>query len=88
MISNLHPTLNFTCEVENNEKLPFLDMCISNDNGILSSYWYRKPTDACCLLLYSAYCCMVAYVCSSVSFQIKDSAAALNAIFRLVHSFY
>jgi len=29
---------------------------------------------------------MFAYVCLSVSFQIKDSAAALNAIFRFVHS--
>ena len=28
-----------------NGKLPFLDMIISNDNGILSSSWYRKPTD-------------------------------------------
>ena len=45
MINNLHPSLHFTCEIEENGKLPFLDMVISNDNGILSSCWYRKPTD-------------------------------------------
>ena len=45
MINNLHPSLAFTCEIENNQKLPFLDMCILNDNGVLSSKWYRKPTD-------------------------------------------
>ena len=45
MINNLHPSLVFTYEVETNGKLPFLDMKICNNNGSLSSHWYRKPTD-------------------------------------------
>ena len=45
MINNLHPSLSFTYEVETNCKLPFLDMKICNNNGSLSSHWYRKPTD-------------------------------------------
>ena len=45
MINNLHPSLSFTHEVENHGRLPFLDMSICNNNGILSSCWYRKPTD-------------------------------------------
>ena len=45
LINNLHPSLTFTHEVEKEGKLPFLDMYICNNNGILSSCWYRKPTD-------------------------------------------
>ena len=45
LINNLHTSLKFTCEIENNGKLPFLDVTICNDRGILSSHWYRKPTD-------------------------------------------
>ena len=44
-INKLHPNLKFTMEIENNGCLPFLDMLIHNDNGLLSSSWYRKPTD-------------------------------------------
>ena len=44
-INNLHPSLSFTVEHENDGKLPFLDMIIYNNNGCLSSGWYRKPTD-------------------------------------------
>ena len=44
-INNLHPSLSFTFELEIDKKLPFLDMLLHNDNGNLSSSWYRKPTD-------------------------------------------
>ena len=44
-INELHPSLKFTSELEFNGVLPFLDMSIVNNNGSLSSYWYRKPTD-------------------------------------------
>ena len=45
MINSLHPCLKFTHELENNGQIPFLDMLICNQNGKLSSKWYRKPTD-------------------------------------------
>ena len=44
-INNIYPCLAFTFESENEGILPFLDMEIIFD-GILSSKWYRKPTDS------------------------------------------
>ena len=44
-INNLHPSLSFTVEIEKDDSLPFLDMIIYNNNGNLSSGWYRKATD-------------------------------------------
>ena len=43
--NKLHPNLKFTVERENNGKLSFLDMVIFNNNGSLSSGWFRKDTD-------------------------------------------
>ena len=45
MLNNLHANLSFTIEKEIGGKISFLDMTIYNDNGSLSSGWYRKPTD-------------------------------------------
>ena len=44
-INKLHSNLKFTREIENNGCLPFLDMLLHNDNRLLSSSWFRKPTD-------------------------------------------
>ena len=44
-LNNLHPSLQFTVETENNNCIPFLDMLIHNELGNLSSSWFRKPTD-------------------------------------------
>ena len=53
-INNLHPCLSFTHELENDGKIPFLDMLIHNCNGNLLSSWYRKPTDTGLTLNYHA----------------------------------
>ena len=45
MINSIHPNLTFTHEIPKDGRLPFLDMEIINTNGVLSSKWYRKPTD-------------------------------------------
>jgi len=40
-----HPRLKFTCEIENNNTLNFLNTTvIRTDNGKLLTNWYRKPT--------------------------------------------
>jgi len=40
-----HPRLKFTCEIENNNMLNFLNTTvIRTDNGKLLTNWYRKPT--------------------------------------------
>ena len=53
-INNLHPMLKFTIEYEVNGELPFLDMKLLNENGSLSSTWYRKATDTGLMLNYHA----------------------------------
>ena len=44
-INSFHPALKFTCEIEKDNCISFLDMLIINDNGALSSKWFRKQTD-------------------------------------------
>ena len=53
-INNLHPYLHFTHELEDEGSIAFLDMLIKNQNGNLSSSWYRKPTDTGLTLNYHA----------------------------------
>ena len=51
-INELHPSLTFTCEREDNQCIAFLDMNIINKDGILSSEWYRKPSDTGLIMNY------------------------------------
>ena len=44
-INNIHSNLKFTIEVEQDGKIPFLDMLLIRDGKKLSSTWYCKPTD-------------------------------------------
>ena len=53
-INNLHPSLKFTIEREENGSIPFLDMRIIHSNGQLSSTWYNKPTDTGLIMNYHA----------------------------------
>ena len=41
----LHKMLEFTVETEKDRCLPFLDMLIQKNNGVLSSEWHTKQTD-------------------------------------------
>ena len=54
MINDLHPNLSFTYELEKDGIISFLDMLIHNCNGLLSSSWFRKPTDTGLTLNYHA----------------------------------
>ena len=53
-INNLHPSLKFTIEREENGSIPFLDMKIIHNNGQLSSTWYNKPMDTGLIMNYYA----------------------------------
>ena len=44
-INSIHPNLKFTIELEQQNQLPFLDMCIIHEGNNLHSTWYTKPTD-------------------------------------------
>ncbi|XP_069983548.1 uncharacterized protein [Penaeus vannamei] len=43
-LNNQHPNIKFTCEIEQNGHLPFLDIDISRDMNSFVSSVYRKPT--------------------------------------------
>ena len=53
-INDLHKSLTFTRERENNGLLPMLDMGVYNKKGQLSSTWYCKPSDTGLILNYHA----------------------------------
>ena len=52
-INELHPSLKFTMEIENNGALPFLDTLLQRDmDGKISSTWYSKKTDTGLVMNY------------------------------------
>ena len=53
-INSLHPNLKCTLEVEQNGKLPFLDIRIEHHESTLSSNWYCKPTHTGLILNFHA----------------------------------
>lgn len=44
-LNGLHRNIKFTCEVEKDGKLPFLDLLITRTRGSLQLEIYKKPTD-------------------------------------------
>ncbi|XP_044752692.1 uncharacterized protein LOC123312368 isoform X1 [Coccinella septempunctata] len=44
LLNSLHPSIKFTCELEVNDRLPFLDLIIERDNCSLNFDIFRKPT--------------------------------------------
>ena len=53
-INELHSSLKFTIERENDGKLPFLDMLVIRNNQKLTSTWQSKPTDIGLVMNYHA----------------------------------
>jgi hypothetical protein len=53
-----NPHIQFTLEVENNNKLPLLDVLIEKVDGRLVTSVYRKPTDSGQYLQFSSNHCM------------------------------
>ena len=44
-INKLHKNLSFTSEREKANSIAFSDMEVLNTKGVLTTKWYRKPTD-------------------------------------------
>ena len=43
-LNSQHPNISFTCELENDGKLPFLDILVERSDSDFSTSVYRKPT--------------------------------------------
>ncbi|KAG8301980.1 hypothetical protein J6590_108521 [Homalodisca vitripennis] len=43
-LNTFYPTIKFTCEIETNSSLPFLDVLVKRNNGDIEYDIYRKPT--------------------------------------------
>jgi len=43
-LNNQHPNIHFTIDIEDNGKLPFLDVLVSKKDGTLGHQVYRKLT--------------------------------------------
>ena len=57
ILNSLHPALQFTCELEIDGRLPYLDVLIekSKNDGILTSI-YRKPTFTGLYIIWDSFC--------------------------------
>ena len=42
-VNSIHKDIKFTIELENNNKLPYLDTLITRNNKIIKIDWYQKP---------------------------------------------
>ena len=54
-LNNSHPSIDFTMELEENGRLPFLGMDIIRNGCRLDTKVYRKPTDTGLLLHYHSH---------------------------------
>ena len=43
-LNSQHPNIKFTCEIESNSTLPFLDISIIRKNGVFETSVFQKPT--------------------------------------------
>ncbi|XP_069970997.1 uncharacterized protein [Penaeus vannamei] len=43
-LNSKHPSIKFTCEIQKDNQLPFLDTIVTNNNGNFHTSIYRKPT--------------------------------------------
>ena len=57
-LSEVHPSISFTMELEENGKPPFLGMEIIRNGSRLDTKVYRKPTDTGLLLHYHSHVVM------------------------------
>ena len=55
-INAFHPNINFTHEIEKDNKIAFLDVLLTkNENGIIDTSVYRKPTNNSIYIHWNAY---------------------------------
>ena len=55
-LNAIHPSLKFTCEYEENGKLPFLDVLIHKEKNCFSTSIYHKPTFTGLYTRFDSFC--------------------------------
>ena len=56
ILNNLHPNLQFTCETETDQKLPFLDVLVEKSGRTFTTSVYRKPTFTGQYIRWNSFC--------------------------------
>ena len=56
VLNNLHPCLEFTCELEKNNTLPFLDVLVERTNDEFVTSVFRKPTFTGQYVRWNSFC--------------------------------
>ena len=87
-LNRYHPSIKFTYEVEESNKIPFLDVLITNKNGSLQTSVYRKSTNTDVYMNWNSYApksWKVATLKSLVkrAFMVSSTEVALDG--ELVH---
>lgn len=71
----INPKVQFTCEIEVNNKLPFLDLLITrNENGSLSTEFYQKPISSGRILNFHS--------CHTLSLKTNVATGLIRRIFN------
>jgi hypothetical protein len=68
--NTIHPTINFTIENEENNKLNFLDLAIHRKHNKLDYTIYRKPT-ATDILIHNSSCHPIEHKLASINYLIN-----------------
>lgn len=74
-LNDQHPNIKFTCEIEKENELPFLDTLISKENGRLSTTVYRKPTFTGLGMNFLSF--------SPMKYKINSIATLINRAFNI-----
>ena len=79
-VNSKHPNISFTMEVEQNNKIPFLDVLISRDNNKFNSTVYRKPTFSGMGLSYFSHCVR--------KFKLNSIKSLISRAYGICSSYY
>ena len=77
-VNCIHRNLSFTIEVEENGKIPFLDMMLIRQGPRVSTAWFRKPTDTNTCLNY--------YACAPTRYKRNTVEGTVHRIFNCTSS--
>ncbi|XP_017473801.1 PREDICTED: uncharacterized protein LOC108364581 [Rhagoletis zephyria] len=78
ILNKYHNKLQFTMEIEENSKIPFLDVCIHRENHNLLLDWYSKPTSSGRLINY--------YSSQPTKYKINTAKNLIHKILTISHT--